>query len=68
MVDNVGYLEPEWFEGKKNVGITAGASAPEILVQEVIDMVSSWGHDTVHEVQVTEESIVFALPKLLRKE
>ena len=68
MVDNVGYLKPEWFEGKKNVGITAGASAPEILVQEVIDMVSSWGHDTVHEVQGTEESIVFALPKLLRKE
>ncbi|KPN74692.1 MULTISPECIES: 4-hydroxy-3-methylbut-2-enyl diphosphate reductase [Neisseria] len=68
MVDNAGYLQREWFEGKNKVGVTAGASAPEVLVQEVIAAIQSWGHDTVREGEGVEESIVFVLPKALRKE
>ncbi|SAY50438.1 4-hydroxy-3-methylbut-2-enyl diphosphate reductase [Neisseria weaveri] len=67
MVDNAGYLKLEWFEGKRKVGVTAGASAPEVLVQEVVSAIQSWGHDTVCEGEGVEESIVFVLPKALRK-
>ena len=66
MVDNASYLRPEWFEGKKQVGITAGASAPEVLVQEVIAVLTDWGHDILREGEGAEESIVFVLPKELR--
>ena len=68
MVDNASYLQPEWFEGKKQVGITAGASAPEVLVQEVIAVLTDWGHDILREGEGAEESIVFVLPKELRGE
>ena len=66
MVDNASYLRPEWFEGKKQVGITAGASAPEVLVQEVIAVLTDWGHDILRKGEGAEESIVFVLPKELR--
>ena len=66
MVDNAGYLKKEWFAGKERVGITAGASAPEVLVQEVVDTVHGWGFETVREGKGEEESIVFVLPKELR--
>ncbi|MFS6938212.1 4-hydroxy-3-methylbut-2-enyl diphosphate reductase [Neisseria animaloris] len=68
MVDNANYLQREWFEDKNKVGVTAGASAPEVLVQEVITTIQNWGHDTVREGEGVEESIVFVLPKALRKE
>ncbi|MDO4227261.1 4-hydroxy-3-methylbut-2-enyl diphosphate reductase [Neisseria sp.] len=68
MVDNAGYLKREWFEGKSSVGVTAGASAPEVLVKEVIATIQGWGHETVREGEGAEESIVFVLPKALRKE
>ena len=68
MVDNAGYLQREWFAGKNKVGVTAGASAPELLVQEVVETIRGWGHDAVHEGEGVEESIVFVLPKALRKE
>ena len=68
MVDNASYLEKEWFDGKTKVGVTAGASAPEVLVQEVLKTIQSWGHDTVREGEGAEESIVFVLPKELRRE
>ena len=67
MVDNAGYLKKEWFAGKERVGITAGASAPEVLVQEVVDTVHGWGFETVREGEGEEESIVFVLPKELRE-
>lgn len=66
MVDNAGYLKKEWFAGKERVGITAGASAPEVLVQEVVDTVHGWGFETVREGEGEDESIVFVLPKELR--
>ena len=68
MVDNASYLRREWFEGKKQVGVTAGASAPEVLVQEVLATLKAWGHDTLREGEGAEESIVFVLPKELRGE
>lgn len=67
MVDNASYLKQEWFKDKNKVGITAGASAPEVLVQEVIRTIQDWGHQTVEEGAGVEESIVFVLPKALRK-
>ena len=68
MVDNASYLKKEWFDGKNKVGVTAGASAPEILVTEVLQTIQSWGHDTIREGEGAEESIVFVLPKELRRE
>lgn len=68
MVDNAGYLQREWFEGKNKVGVTAGASAPEVLVREVLATIQTWGHETIREGEGAEESIVFVLPKALRRE
>ncbi|HGO8066831.1 TPA: 4-hydroxy-3-methylbut-2-enyl diphosphate reductase [Neisseria meningitidis] len=68
MVDNAGYLQRAWFEGKNKVGVTAGASAPEVLVREVLATIRGWGHETVRESEGAEESIVFVLPKELRRE
>ena len=67
MVDNASYLQREWFDGKNKVGLTAGASAPEVLVQGVIDQIRAWGIDDVQQGAGIEESIVFVLPKELRK-
>ncbi len=66
MVDNAGQLQPQWFEGKRCVGVTAGASAPEVLVREVIARLQQWGADTVKQGRGAEENIVFVLPKELR--
>ncbi len=67
MVDNASFLQEEWFAGKNHVGVTAGASAPELLVQEVIAQIQAWGHGTIEELKGVEESIVFVLPKELRQ-
>ena len=66
MVDNASFLQEEWFAGKNHVGVTAGASAPELLVQEVIAQIQAWGHGSIEELNGVEESIVFVLPKELR--
>lgn len=66
MVDNATFLEADWFIGKQHIGITAGASAPEVLIQEVIAQIQAWGHQTMTELDGVEESIVFVLPKELR--
>ena len=68
MVDNAGQLDAAWFVGKHNIGVTAGASAPEVLVQEVISTLQGWGHQAVLEGEGVEESIIFVLPKALRDE
>ena len=67
MVDNASFLKQEWFAGKNHVGVTAGASAPELLVQEVIAQIQAWGHGSIEELNGVEESIVFVLPKELRQ-
>lgn len=63
MVDNASELKAEWLAGKRNVGITAGASAPEILVTQVIDRIREYGAQEVHTMDGIEESVVFSLPK-----
>ncbi len=68
MVDNASQLDAAWFTGKQNIGVTAGASAPEVLVQEVISTLQGWGHQAVLEGEGVEESIIFVLPKALRDE
>jgi len=67
LVDGADDLRREWFEGKRAVGVTAGASAPEILVQQVIARLEEWGGGAVAEVQGRPENVVFSLPKVLRK-
>jgi 4-hydroxy-3-methylbut-2-enyl diphosphate reductase len=66
MVDSADELKPEWFEGKGRVGLTAGASAPEILVREVIDRVRALGAVSVRKMDGIEETIKFPLPKGLK--
>jgi 4-hydroxy-3-methylbut-2-en-1-yl diphosphate reductase len=66
LVDGPDDLRREWFEGKRVVGVTAGASAPEILVQTVITRLQEWGGASVEEIQGRPESVVFSLPKALR--
>ena len=55
MVDNAGELKPEWVAGKERVGVTAGASAPEVLVQAVIDKLKSMGAVSVRDVDGISE-------------
>ena len=63
MVDNAEELKPEWLAGKLRVGVTAGASAPEVLVQEVIVRLRSLGVENISEMGGIAESVVFPLPK-----
>ncbi|WP_235189715.1 4-hydroxy-3-methylbut-2-enyl diphosphate reductase [Methylotenera sp. L2L1] len=65
MVDNASYLKPEWLINKKKIGVSAGASAPEVLVKEVIAQLQSFGAGNVQELQGVIESVVFQLPKNL---
>lgn len=58
-------IKPDWLKGIQSVGITAGASAPEILVQEVVAFLKEHGADEVEELKVTEEHVQFQLPKEL---
>ncbi|TFZ05248.1 4-hydroxy-3-methylbut-2-enyl diphosphate reductase [Ramlibacter henchirensis] len=66
MVDNAGELKPEWLEGKSRVGLTAGASAPELLVDQVIDRVKSLGAVAVQKMDGVQETMKFPLPKGLK--
>ena len=65
LVDNADELKPEWLQGKQHVGITAGASAPEVLVQEVISRLKQLGAISVREANGIQENVVFPLPKAL---
>jgi len=66
MVDNADELRPEWFEGKTRVGLTAGASAPDILVQQVIDRLRELGAIAVRRMEGLTETVKFPLPKGLK--
>jgi 4-hydroxy-3-methylbut-2-enyl diphosphate reductase len=63
LVDSADQLRPEWFEGHGRVGLTAGASAPELLVQQVIDRLRSLGAVSVRRMAGVEETVHFPLPK-----
>jgi len=68
LVDGPEELHREWFDDKRVVGLTAGASAPELLVQQVIARLRSWGATEPEEVVGREEHVLFALPKGLRSQ
>jgi 4-hydroxy-3-methylbut-2-en-1-yl diphosphate reductase len=66
LVDGPDDLRREWFAGCESIGVTAGASAPEVLVQQVVEQLREWGGRPAVEVVGREENIVFALPRELR--
>ena len=66
MVDNASQLDPAWFEGKQRVGVTAGASAPDVLVQGVIARLKALGAVSVRSLDGVQEHIKFPLPKGLK--
>ena len=65
MVDNAAELRAEWVAGKDVVGVTAGASAPEVLVQEVVERLVFLGATSVREMAGADERVMFPLPKTL---
>jgi 4-hydroxy-3-methylbut-2-en-1-yl diphosphate reductase len=66
LVDGADDLQREWLSGKSTVGVTAGASAPEVRVQQVVERLRSWGADLPAELTGREEQVVFGLPRALR--
>lgn len=66
LIDNASYIDQSWLQGKNNIGVTAGASAPEVLVKEVISTLSNLCQCEISEIAGVEENITFALPKELR--
>jgi 4-hydroxy-3-methylbut-2-enyl diphosphate reductase len=66
LIDNAEEIQKEWLDGVESIGITAGASAPEVLVQSVVDRLKEWGGEVPEELQGQEENVVFSLPKELR--
>ena len=66
LLDRAAQIQPEWLEGAQRVGVTAGASAPEILVQEVIERLRELGAREVREIDGRPENVTFSVPRELR--
>lgn len=66
LIDGAEDLQKEWFDGVQRIGITAGASAPEVLVRGVIQQLREWGAEPEVELEGREENITFSMPKELR--
>ena len=66
LIDDASQIRAEWLDAVSSIAVTAGASAPEILVQQVVERLQKMGADTVKEVDGREENIVFSMPKALR--
>ena len=67
MVDSADELRPEWIEGKARIGVTAGASAPEVLVNALIERLQELGAKNVRPLQGIAEQVTFTLPRALAK-
>ena len=65
MVDNASELDPSWVAGKAVIGVTAGASAPEVLVQQVVERLRALGAERVTPLAGIEEKVTFSLPRAL---
>ena len=65
-VDFAHQVDESWFEGVATVGLTSGASVPEVLVQEVLALLADYGYESIEEVETAKEDILFSLPKELR--
>lgn len=63
MIDNASQIDPAWLAGKRRIGVTAGASAPEVLVQAVIDRLKECGANSVRVLDGVEEHVTFPMPK-----
>ena len=68
MVDHADELQPQWLQGKSRIGLTAGASAPDILVQQVITRLREMGAVSVRTLAGIQETVKFPLPKGLRQD
>lgn len=68
LIDYAEEIQDHWFEGVETVGVTSGASVPEILVKDVLSHLAQRGYEDVQEVTAAEESLLFALPPELRKD
>lgn len=68
LIDTASDMQKTWFDNVAVVGVTAGASAPEVLVQAVIDKLKEWGGESAVEIKGIEEKVVFSLPKGLKKQ
>jgi 4-hydroxy-3-methylbut-2-enyl diphosphate reductase len=67
LIDGPQDLKAEWFVGRQIVGVTAGASAPEVLVRQVLEQLARWGAEVPREVIGREERVLFTLPRELRR-
>ena len=67
-VDSAQEIDSTWFDGATTVGVTSGASVPDVLVNDVLDSLKELGFGTVEEVTTAEETLVFALPPELRRD
>lgn len=65
-IDRASEMEDDWFDGVTTVGLTSGASVPEILVRDVLDALSARGYETVTEVRTATEDLMFSLPREIR--
>ena len=63
MVENASHINPAWLDGKIRIGVTAGASSPEILVEGVVDQLKKYGANSVRVLEGVEEEVIFPLPK-----
>ena len=66
LLDNVSELDPAWLDGKQRVALTAGASAPEVLVQEVARLLEGAGYARTGEEEPSAEGVFFSLPREVR--
>jgi 4-hydroxy-3-methylbut-2-enyl diphosphate reductase len=67
MVNSAADLRPEWIEGKRRIGVSAGASAPETLVQELVERLKALGAQSVRSLDGITESVAFSLPRELAR-
>ena len=67
LVDTAAQLDPVWFEGRRRIGVTAGASAPEVLVEELLSALKAMGAGSVRALEGVTEDVVFPMPKGLSR-
>jgi 4-hydroxy-3-methylbut-2-en-1-yl diphosphate reductase len=68
LVDYADEIDEAWLDGVLTVGVTSGASVPELLVRDVLGWLAARGFDAVEEVRAAQESLLFSLPKELRRD
>lgn len=66
LIENADAIDPNWLEGHRHIGLTAGASAPESVVQEVVSRLKEWGANSVRTLEGADENVSFPLPKGLK--